>query len=228
MPSQIKRKQYCSSACMIKRVEITCKICGANKVVPFHKIKEGKGKFCSVACYNEHKKTPEHQEKIKNSVAAICAYGRSRRGVKLNNHERLKVSTGLKLAYARGTFHGFTGKHHTETEKLRRSLARLGKPNPAIAGPKSHFWGGGVTPANHKIRNSLEYKNWRRGVFERDDFTCQDCGQRGGDLEADHIKPFALFPELRFIISNGRTLCSPCHIRTETWGNGTRKFMTLP
>lgn len=69
-----------------------------------------------------------------------------------------------------------------------------------------------------RIRKSKEYKLWRKAVFERDDYTCIWCGQRGGYLNADHIKPFALFPELRFAIDNGRTLCVDCHKKTGTWG----------
>jgi 5-methylcytosine-specific restriction endonuclease McrA len=34
-------------------------------------------------------------------------------------------------------------------------------------------------------------------------------------LEADHIKPWAYFPSLRFELSNGRTLCRPCHDKTK-------------
>ena len=35
------------------------------------------------------------------------------------------------------------------------------------------------------------YKKIRNEVFERDDYTCQYCGEVGGRLEVDHIKPFS-------------------------------------
>lgn len=85
-------------------------------------------------------------------------------------------------------------------------------------GERSHLWQGGKTSAAMKIRGSAEYGAWRRSVFERDDYTCVHCGQRGGKLSADHIKPFSTHPELRLSVSNGRTLCIPCHLKTDTWG----------
>lgn len=80
-------------------------------------------------------------------------------------------------------------------------------------GAASHFWKGGKTEENRRLRNSALTKNWRRAVFARDNYLCLNCGQRGGRLTADHIKPWSLFPALRFDLCNGRTLCWPCHRR---------------
>ena len=98
------------------------------------------------------------------------------------------------------------------SDETRRKIAL------AKSGSKSHFWKGGLTSESKLIRESVEYKMWREHVFARDDYTCQGCGVRGAELNADHIKPFCNFPELRFDVSNGRTLCRPCHKDTETWG----------
>ena len=87
-------------------------------------------------------------------------------------------------------------------------------------GANHHLWRGGLTEKNQYIRNSLEYKLWRRAVYERDNYTCVWCGTKeSGKLNADHIKPFCIYPELRFAIDNGRTLCISCHKKTDTWGN---------
>lgn len=88
---------------------------------------------------------------------------------------------------------------------------------------KDNFnWKGGITPEIIMIRTSVEMRLWREAVFARDNFTCQQCGLRGCELNADHIKPFALYPELRFAIDNGRTLCIPCHRKTPTYGGRIR------
>lgn len=60
-------------------------------------------------------------------------------------------------------------------------------------------------------RRSEEYKNWRRSVFERDNYTCRSCGARGCRLNAHHIKAYAFFPDLRYEVTNGLTLCEICH-----------------
>jgi hypothetical protein len=82
---------------------------------------------------------------------------------------------------------------------------------------------GGITKINETIRKSLEYRLWREEVFKRDSWTCVICKKRGVKLNADHIKPFSLFKELRFEINNGRTLCIPCHKNTDTFGSKINK-----
>lgn len=109
--------------------------------------------------------------------------------------------------------------------KIRETNKRKGlKPPDGVTGNRGKkgaentAWKGGITPLNAQIRKSQEYILWRTAVFMRDDYTCTKCGDKGVRLQADHIKPFSLFPELRFAIDNGRTLCVPCHRETETYG----------
>lgn len=122
------------------------------------------------------------------------------------------------------------GKKLTEEHRRKISASQKGKRNAGVGksmpphprGEKHYKWKGGVTPEHVKIRHSLEYRMWRESVFKRDNYTCIWCGARNGngkriELHADHIKPFAFFPELRFAIDNGRTLCKPCHKTTDTY-----------
>lgn len=91
------------------------------------------------------------------------------------------------------------------------------KISDAKRGAHHHWWKGGVTKKNYTERkvfmNTYEYKQWREAVYKRDNWTCVECAVRGQNLEADHIKPYALFPELRLEVGNGRTLCKKCHRR---------------
>jgi len=90
-----------------------------------------------------------------------------------------------------------------------------GKHRPNMMGEKHFNWKGGKGKELHRVRTSLEYKLWRESVFERDNYICQMCGKRGGDLEAHHIFPFSDFPELRFAINNGIALCLSCHAKMD-------------
>lgn len=69
----------------------------------------------------------------------------------------------------------------------------------------------GITPENKLIRNSIEYKLWRKSCFERDNFTCQKTGISGGNLVVHHINNFSDKIELRFAIDNGITLSKKSH-----------------
>lgn len=82
------------------------------------------------------------------------------------------------------------------------------------------------TPANTLDRKSTRYREWRSAVFNRDKFTCQECGARSRrgcrvELHAHHLKEFAFYKELRFDVDNGLTLCRGCHVRTPSFGKQT-------
>ena len=82
-------------------------------------------------------------------------------------------------------------------------------------------WKGGKSIITQQIYHSLEYKQWRQAVFERDNYTCQECRQKGIYLEAHHIKERCNYTELTFCIDNGLTLCVICHNKTKK-GVGTK------
>jgi nucleoside-diphosphate-sugar epimerase len=74
-----------------------------------------------------------------------------------------------------------------------------------------------------KIRQSSKYRKWRESVLARDNSKCVFC-DGDDELNVDHIRPFSRFPELRFDLSNGRTLCIECHKKTPTYGRSCKKI----
>ena len=86
-----------------------------------------------------------------------------------------------------------------------------GKKRLNISGKNHYDWKGGITPEREKERKTSEYRLWQKSVWERDNFTCQKSGIKGGILIAHHINNFAEFPELRFAIDNGITLNQKIH-----------------
>jgi len=136
---------------------------------------------------------------------------------------------------------------HTKEAKEKMSLAKMGnKYNQnkepwnkgltakddvrVLSREKTGNWNGGKSSLTKRIRYSFKYRQWRSDVFTRDDFTCQECDRRGGDLEAHHIKILADILEFNDVktfdqamkceelwnINNGITLCLRCHNLTKT------------
>lgn len=81
----------------------------------------------------------------------------------------------------------------------------------SLTGCNHPNWKGGVTPGIKRVRNSKEYKQWRTSAFARDNYQCKYCSKTGKGLCVHHIDSFADFPEIRFLIENGITLCKKCH-----------------
>ncbi len=83
-------------------------------------------------------------------------------------------------------------------------------------GDKHPMWRGGDSKSYRLQYSTAIHHNWRKAVFERDNYTCQRCGQRGGYLEAHHDLPSAFYPAVRYEVLNGVTLCRECHALTKS------------
>jgi 5-methylcytosine-specific restriction endonuclease McrA len=152
-------------------------------------------------------KGKKHSQETKEKMREIRLQRKKQLGYINSPETKEKISKSL-IGSKRHT------KKHTVESRIKMSIASSGENN--------WNWKGGINGINDKIRKSLEYKLWRESVFKRDNWTCIWCGSKT-KIEADHIKPFSLFPELRFAIDNGRTLCQKCHRTTDTYGNKKNK-----
>jgi 5-methylcytosine-specific restriction endonuclease McrA len=180
---------------------IHCKVCGKEKWDKPYRVKSGRAKFCSKKCHDIFQKG-RPSGRIKTGVILTCHFCGK------DFYRRKSMS------------------HH---KFCCRRCSDNGRDFNVRRGRDSNFWKGGIYPTNLLIRYSHEYKLWRQAVFERDNWACVWCGARTKKgtrvvLHADHIKPFSLYPELRFAIDNGRTLCKECHKKTDTYGGRCRVY----
>lgn len=129
------------------------------------------------------------------------------KGNKLGN--KFKKGNNLGKRFVKGKKHPWSHKGRVISEQQRRKISQ------SMKGEKHYNWQGGITEINHTLRHNIDYRLWREAIFKRDSYTCKQCGDsRGRNLNAHHIKPFSLFPEVRFAIDNGITLCIECHRKT--------------
>ncbi len=139
---------------------------------------------------------------------------------------RLYKSPACRSASSTRTNMGHPKKPETR-EKIRQALLgrtlpkehvdnmrRGSKHSLKVKRGKDHpFWKGGRPPWQRY--SDPRYQEWRRAVVERDNYICQNCtrqcrrSERG--LAAHHIKPYATHEDLRYVVSNGITLCDTCH-----------------
>lgn len=147
----------------------------------------------------------EHKKKIKIGVKKHLPSTIFQKG----NHPKTEFKKG-HIPHHKGkkgwTNNGSFKKGHPKiffkhTEETKKKMRGINKWN----------WKGGISSERDKIRGSMEFKLWRKSVFQRDNFTCQKTGIRGGNLVAHHINNFSDFPELRFAIDNGITLSKKAH-----------------
>lgn len=99
------------------------------------------------------------------------------------------------------------GRYHMTPEG---SAAIARSVRARMTGPKNPNWKGGVTQQGW--RQTPEYRRWRNRVFRRDHYRCRLCGDaEDHNLTAHHIEPAEQYPNLRYDLANGLTVCELCH-----------------
>jgi len=154
--------------------------------------------------------TEKHKGNIRKSLQGHLTSEETRKKIGLANSITQK---GMKKPWVAKENRKKKGiKKSTETKK-KMSEARLKEKNPmfGMKREKNPNWKNGATSKNRIARESWDYDNWRKEVFTRDNWTCQNCEAKGGKLHSHHIYNFADNIDLRFIVENGITLCKNCH-----------------
>lgn len=117
-----------------------------------------------------------------------------------------------KSVFTKG--HPIIGGAHSmpHTQETREKMKIINRAK-AKRGEDVWNWKGGTGSLRHREMERFEYKDWRESVFKRDNYTCQCCNDRNVYLHADHVLPYSDYPELRFDVDNGNTLCYRCHYK---------------
>ena len=104
------------------------------------------------------------------------------------------------------------GESFTVYKSLNQKYCSKSCARSDTNGRHGNAWKGGKTRAVLVTRQKKQYREWRAAVLARDGHKCTDCGSIS-DLHVHHIKSFDKFPESRYDIDNGKTVCESCHSR---------------
>ena|SRR3990167_7961523 len=138
--------------------------------------------------------TEEHKAKLKLAKIGHIPWNKGKKGISEETRQRLVVSHS---------------GHKQSKETIEKRMKNM-------RGENNWRWIKDRTEKleRHQLKNSQEWKNWRMNVFERDKYTCQECGDSGVYIEPHHIVPIRVDKTKVFELTNGITLCRPCHQRT--------------
>ena len=130
---------------------------------------------------------------------------------------------GKKGGFAKGFTPWNKGKHWDKEMKTKMSNIRKKRFETEdawnkglkgfLAGKKHYRWIEDRSKlAKKQERNDSAYREWRLNVYKRDNYKCRICNEDcSGRIIAHHILGWSKYPELRYDVNNGITLCQAHH-----------------
>lgn len=157
---------------------------------------------------NVGRKYPNRKKYFKGKTIYIktCEFCQREYTANYKNHLKSRFCSLSCSAKSRPEFI-FSMKGKTTSEKQKQSI-KSGADHPRWIEDRT------ISMEKHRLRGTSEWSEWRKSVFERDNYTCCECGIKGGTLEPHHIIPLRTDITKVFEIDNGITLCRPCHVKT--------------
>lgn len=184
---------YCSKECRCAdgKKARTCVYCSSVFIPEYM----AGTKYCSIECEQsaELDFRLKLEQKEEEKTARVLA------------KKKLKTIVFCKICGSRLEVYRSSGKKYCSKECYFKSVSLRQQ------GDKHHNWKGGVTEQRDKVRTHPLYKDWRKKVFERDDYTCQSCFSKGLEIHAHHMSSYKDNPKERLKLANGITLCGECH-----------------
>lgn len=225
-PSVLKRQKnfFCSSECKDKnsvQKAFECESCGKEFLRYPSDIRKSKRLFCSKECNYEYKRS-ERYRKLSDKVNSDF-----KKWLYKEYHDKKKSTTDLsKELYGNGN----------NSTTVRNWMKKLGVPIRSqsesqtgklhsmygVTGNKHHNYNPEISNKERMTkRNYQEYKDFRKKVYERDNYTCQVCSDdTGGNLVCHHLNGYHWDKGGRTEPDNGVTLCEGCHVRFHSiYGN---------
>jgi endogenous inhibitor of DNA gyrase (YacG/DUF329 family) len=212
-----REEHYCSESCMgegnrVERVTKECTECGSPVTRKESEFKCEK-QFCSEECYSKNKKG-EYTTSIEYSCD-YCGDSTIVRGNTVDEYDNHFCSKECHGKY-RSEKHQKSLTCDNCGDEFERNVGNITSNNVYCSkecfgesnrGDDNSTWTGG----GNRFHQTREARVWRESVFERDDYTCQDCGERGGKLNAHHIIRVSDNEDKATDVDNGVTLCIECH-----------------
>ena len=166
------------------QVTLQCAQCGNDFRV--RKSRETKARFCNIEC--------------KGKWQTANLQGRDNPHWKGGDLAMTKECQQCGVTFSKGTLPLTTWQKRKFCSK---SCADVG--GFRFSGESHSRWTGGRSKRDGK------HGLWAERVITRDGAKCRTCGAHGVELHAHHVLGWKEHPELRYRVSNGLTLCAPCH-----------------